>query len=124
MNTSKWALAAALAATFTTANAADRDMISLSHYEPLHQLEMRTVTARAANSLQESGAAPFVMSFDAMGRSFDLELEPNHRVIAAARHNSALDGVEIYRGGIAGKPGSWARIVVANGMPLAMHIRP
>ena len=120
MNTSKWAFAAMLAVVFSTVNAADRDSIALSHYEPLHQLEMRTVSARAANALVAGGSGPMVMSFAAMGRSFDLELELNSRVIAAARQNPLLSGMDIYRGEIAGKPGSWARIVVADGMPRGM----
>ena len=62
-------------------------------------------------------AAPLVMSFDALGRRFDLELEPNSRLVSVARQNPLLDGVDIYRGELAGRPGSWARIVVSNGMP-------
>ena len=53
MNTSKWALVAVLAASFSTAYAADRDAVALTHYEPIHQIDMRTVSARAANALQE-----------------------------------------------------------------------
>ena len=120
MNTSKWALAAVLAASFSTAYAADRDAVALTHYEPIHQIDMRTVSARAANALQETSGGPLVMSFDALGRSFDLELEPNSHVIAAARQNPMLNGVDIYRGELAGQPNSWARIVVANGVPRGM----
>jgi hypothetical protein len=57
------------------------------------------------------------MSFDALGRRFDLELEPNSRLVSVARQNPLLDGVDIYRGELAGQPGSWARIVVSEGMP-------
>ena len=120
MKTSKWALAAALAATFSAANAADLHSVALSHYEPISQLEIRAITARAANASEAPGRSPVVMSFDALGQSFDLELEPNHRLLSMARQNSMLDGVEIYRGELAGKPGSWARIVVANGAPSGM----
>ena len=81
---------------------------------------MRAITARAANAPEVPGRSPVVMSFDALGQSFDLELEPNHRLLSMARQNSMLDGVEIYRGELAGKPGSWARIVVANGAPSGM----
>jgi MYXO-CTERM domain-containing protein len=94
--------------------------MALSHYEPINQLEMRAITARAANASVAPGLSPVVMSFDAMGQSFDLELEPNHRLLSVARQNSMLDGVEIYRGELAGKPGSWARIVIANGAPSGM----
>lgn len=120
MNTSKWALAAALAATLSAANAADLHSVALSHYEPINQLEMRAISVRAANASQAPSLSPLVMSFDAMGQSFNLELEPNHHLLSAARQNPMLDGVEIYRGELAGKPGSWARIVVADGAPSGM----
>ena len=61
-----------------------------------------------------------IMSFDALGRRFDLELEPNSRLVSVARQNPLLDGVDIYRGELAGRPGSWARIVVADGVPQGM----
>ena len=118
MNTSKWALATAVAAIFSTANAAGPDDVMLSHYEPLQQLTLHTMSTGAANASQKPGsAAPLVMSFDALGRRFDLELEPNSRLLSVARQNPLLDGVDIYRGELAGRPGSWARIVVSDGMP-------
>ena len=120
MSTSKWALAAALAATFSTANAADPQSVALSYYEPLQQVELRSMTRAAANASQEAGSGPMVLSFEAMGRGFDLELEPNGKVLAAMRDNPMLDGVQVYRGAIAGTPGSWARIVVADGVPRGM----
>jgi uncharacterized repeat protein (TIGR01451 family) len=118
MNTSKWVLAVAVAAVFSTADAATSDDVMLSHYEPLQQLTLNTVSSAAANASQKAGgAAPLVMSFDALGRRFDLELEANSRLMPVARQNPLLDGVDIYRGELAGRPGSWARIVVSNGMP-------
>lgn len=121
MNTSKWALGAALAAMFSVANAADRNDISVAHFEPLQRLELRAVGAIAANAEQRAGSVEStVMSFDALGRSFDFELEHNSRLMNAARQNPLLDGVDIYRGEIAGAEGSWARIVMANGVPSGM----
>lgn len=121
MNTSKWAIAAACAAIFSTTAAAGPNDVMLSHYEPLEQLDLRSIAAQAANGEQKTVmAAPLVMSFDAMGQSFDLELEANDRLMRAARQNPLLDGVTIYRGEIAGRPGSWARIVVADGVPQGM----
>ena len=118
MNTSKWAIVAAFAAVFSTGAEAGPNDIALSHYEPLQQMQLRTVGAAAANGSQKASvAAPVVLSFDALGRRFDLELEANSRLMRAASGNPALDGVQIYRGEIAGTPGSWARIVVADGVP-------
>jgi uncharacterized repeat protein (TIGR01451 family)/MYXO-CTERM domain-containing protein len=121
MKASKWAIAAACAAVFSTTAVAGRNDIMLSHYESLQQLSMRTFSVDAANGSQETGAAaPFVMSFDALGQRFDVELEANSRLMSVASRNPSLAGVEIYRGEIAGRPGSWARIVVADGMPQGM----
>ena len=118
MNTSKWALGAALAAIVSTAAAADRSDFGLAHYEPLRQLDVQHVDA--ANAGEPTRALTTLMRFDAMGRSFDLELEYNSRLMRAARQNPALQGVEIYRGEVAGREGSWVRIVMANGVPSGM----
>ncbi|HZX24250.1 MAG TPA: zinc-dependent metalloprotease family protein [Woeseiaceae bacterium] len=52
------------------------------------------------------------LDFTAFGRSWRLELAPNARLSAAlVRGTPALDpGVELYRGRIAGEPGSWLRL--------------
>lgn len=121
MNTSKWALGAAAAAMLSTADAANRDAIDVAHYEPLQRFELRSVDADAANAAQSrpvSEAA--LMRFDALGRSFELQLEHNPRLMRAASENPALDGVEIYRGELAGRENSWVRIVSVNGVPSGM----
>ena len=121
MNTSKWALGVALAAVFSTAGAADRSDFGLAHYEPLRQLDVQQRDAAAANAGEPiRSASSMLMRFDAMGRRFDLELEHNSRFMRAARQNPALEGVEIYRGEVAGREDSWVRIVMANGVPSGM----
>ena len=80
---------------------------------------MRAITARAANAPEVPGRSPVVMSFDALGQSFDLELEPNHRLLSMARQNSMLDGVEIYRGELAAGPGEVERVDFADIAALA-----
>lgn len=121
MKTSNWAIAAACAAVFSTTAIAGPTDITLSHYDSLQQLSMRTVSANTANSTQKADiGAPFVMSFDALGQRFDVELEANSRLMSVARQNPSLQGVQIYRGELAGRPGSWARIVVADGTPQGM----
>ena len=121
MKSSKWALGAAIAALFSAADAANRDDIDVAHYEPLLRVEMRTIDAAAANATERPGsAATTLMQFNAMGRSFDLELEPNSRLMRAAAQNPALAGVDIYRGTLAGREGSWARIVIVDGVPRGM----
>jgi MYXO-CTERM domain-containing protein len=121
MNISKWTIAAACAAAFSSAAVAGPNDVTLAHYESLQQLSLQTTSADAANASQKASLAePLVMSFDALGQRFDIELEANSRLMSAARQNPLLSGVEIYRGELAGRPGSWARIVVADGMPQGM----
>jgi hypothetical protein len=118
MEASKWAFFAALLASFTGAQAAD---FSVSHYEPLRLVDMRASSAGVASGHEaRKTAAPQLMRFDAMGKSFELQLELNNRLMAAASKNPLLGEVEIYRGDIAGRAGSWARIVMADGMPRGM----
>jgi len=121
MNTKKWAIAAACAAIFSTTAEAGRNNISLAHYESLQQLNLRSAVASEANGAAQSRtAAPVVLSFNALGRSFDLQLEANSRLMQTARQNPKLAGVEIYRGKLAGRSNSWARIVVTDGVPQGM----
>jgi hypothetical protein len=63
------------------------------------------------------GAGPVTLSFDAMGKAFVLDLEPNTHLLSGLTGSSLADGIEVYRGSLAGNPDSWARIVVFNGMP-------
>jgi hypothetical protein len=53
-----------------------------------------------------------MLDFTAFGRSWRLELAPNARLSAALGRNAAGrdGGVELYRGRIAGAPGSWLRL--------------
>ena len=52
------------------------------------------------------------MSFEAYGRRFDLELEPNERLLSklSAAEKSALARFPIYRGRLQGAPDSWVRL--------------
>lgn len=57
------------------------------------------------------------MRFEALGRSFDLQLVPNDRIVSSLQSDLAISQVEVYRGQLASNPQSWARIVVFDGMP-------
>ena len=50
MNNSKWALAAAVAAIFSTADVATADDVTLSHFEPLQQLTLLSLQETPAGS--------------------------------------------------------------------------
>ena len=70
-----------LFALSSAALAGDRSGITLSHFEPVERLDMR---GSDGAGLQKPGAVGSIrMSFDVLGRSFELELEPNARLLAA-----------------------------------------
>jgi len=59
-----------------------------------------------------TGLAAGVLSFEAYGRRFDLELEPNARLLRRlpAAQRAALQQFPMYRGRLAGLSGSWVRL--------------
>ncbi|MDH4126280.1 MAG: M12 family metallo-peptidase [Gammaproteobacteria bacterium] len=75
--------------------------VVVSHFEPLQKTEL------SANAVR----------FDALGLSFDLQLQTNDRVLSGLHGTGQMAGIGVYRGQLANKPGSWVRIVVYDGMP-------
>ncbi len=94
--------------------AAQAAAVSVSHYEPLQRLSIKGTGTDGSQKIGVTG--PVDMSFDALGRSFDLQLSPNSRLLDAAR-DIAGGSVIPYRGQLAGNSDSWVRIVIADGMP-------
>lgn len=110
----RWLAAWAVLSLSTAAQAAT---ISLSHHEPLQRL---SVTGAAIDGSQKTGAAgPVAMRFDALGRSFDLELSPNSRLLGVAREVPGNPAIP-YVGKLAGAENSWARIVISDGTPAGL----
>ena len=101
MKALKWLPAIAVLSVSLTAIAAGPNNITVSHFEPLQRLSSR----------------PDALKFDALGRTFDLQLEPNDRLLSRLSRNALTDGIGVYRGRLAGRPDSWARIVMYDGMP-------
>jgi uncharacterized repeat protein (TIGR01451 family) len=65
-------------------------------------------------------AQPTTLQFNAFSRDFVLELEPNGR-LARMQQRLALDaGTGAYRGRLAGRPGSWARLVLTPAGPTGL----
>ncbi len=88
--------------------------ISLSHHERLERL---SITAAGTDGSQKIGVAgPVDMRFDALGRSFELQLAPNSRLLGVAR-NIPGNTATPYLGKLAGVEDSWVRIVIADGQP-------
>jgi len=91
---STWSWALALFAGTMGASAAD--------FRILHSESIVARSAPAEGSL----------SFEAYGRQFDLELEPNDRLLSrlSAAQRAELQRFPIYRGRVAGLAGSWVRL--------------
>jgi len=118
MHTIKWTIAVTILLVSSALFAANANDVVVSHYEPLQRLSIRS----AGNSIDSSSqkiqrSAPIELSFDAMGRVFDLRLEPNDRLLSAAPAGMQLAGIGVYRGRLEGVQGSWARITVVDGVP-------
>ncbi len=61
--------------------------------------------------------AETTMRFQAMGREFDFRLQPNRTLLAAVERHIDTRRMGVYRGSIAGVADSWARFVIADGVP-------
>jgi len=89
-----------------------------SHYEALQGMTVHKADRFGADLNQKAQtAAPVSLSFDAMGRRFDLVLVPNDRLLDGMPAGAANDAVRAYRGQIANDPDSWVRIVMFDEMP-------
>jgi len=114
MTVIRWFAAWAIFSFSVTAFAFDAGAISLSHHETLQRLSIQGHANDGSQKLAIAG--PVDLSFDALGRSFELQLAPNSNLLTVAR-NAAINGVVPYRGQLAGNTDSWARIVIADGIP-------
>jgi hypothetical protein len=92
--------------------------VVVSHFEPLQQT-LISKTDKNEHSFNSKLSTPGSVSirFEALGKSFDLQLVPNDRIVSGLESDEALSQVDVYRGQLANIPQSWARIVVFDGMP-------
>ncbi len=118
MNAVKWTLAALILGLFSSAGAGQTGGVQVTYYEPLQRVEFDKGATTANEGLTESAAVRF--RFDAMGRSFDLLLEPNSNFLSASARASLPDSIGIYRGRLANNPDSWARLVIHDGVATGM----
>ncbi len=89
--------------------------IEISHHDALSRITYLQGGVEADAENLKPGS--LTLSFDALGRTFDIQLDPNYALFTAASRASIPDHVSVYRGGLVGRADSWARIVIANGMP-------
>ena len=113
-----WIAASAVLAISAVADGAQTGRMSVSHFEPLQRL---SITQKSAATAQKAGAASeATLSFDALGKTFDLELEQNRSLQAATASGVAPDALVAYRGRLQGNPDSGVRIVVYDGAPAGL----
>ena len=118
MQTFKFLTIATLVALAPTLVVAD---VVVSHFEPLQQtLISKTDKNQHSFSSELTTPASVSIRFEALGKTFDLQLIPNDRIATALQSDITKSQVEVYRGQLANKPQSWARIVVFDGMPRGM----
>jgi len=111
----RWLFAGVTLALFSSLYAGQPGGVTVSHYETLQRLSMQAADANIGQKPHAAG--PIALGFDALGQTFDFQLEPNSGLLSAASREALPDGVGIYRGYLAGNPESWARIVIFEGMP-------
>ncbi len=80
MKVFKWLPAIATLIISSTVLAARPNDVSVSHYEPLQRLSMHSADSST-------------LSFDALGRTFDLQLEPNERLLSSLSREARDAGV-------------------------------
>jgi hypothetical protein len=118
MKAIKWIPIVAVLGISSALSAAESNDVFVSHYDPLQRLSIHSAGNIAGSGAQKiQGAAPIELGFDALGRSFELQLEPNSGLLSVASGGALAYGVDIYRGQLTGNPDSWVRIVVFDGMP-------
>lgn len=115
MSAFRWITASAFLGLSFAATADVRDNVIVTYHESLTDLRLPA----SANTADRKMAATLgdTLSFEAFERKFELELEPNLRLLSNAAMASLSPDVAIYRGHIAGNEDSWVRLVVADGSP-------
>ncbi len=102
------------AAAFCSAVSASASDVRIGYSEPLEALSY----ARASGEFQKLSAAGVQkLGFNAFSRHFDIALTPNHTLLDAVGREALGSELQIYRGSLADSTGSWARIVIADGLP-------
>lgn len=106
--------AAAIAfAGIPEARAAERPPARITHFETATDLAVDKAAAAPAFN-KPSGPAATRLRFQAFGNRFDVELEPNYRLVTPliARGQLAYEDVNIFTGALPSVPGSWARFTL------------
>ena len=95
-----------------------KDAIDVTYQEPLEQVEIEY--DRVSREPGPGTAPARSLRFNAFGKRFVINLEVNRALLNARQRELLPEGLEIYRGDIAGVPDSWVRIVIADEVPRGM----
>ena len=90
MKAFKWIVTGAVLCISSTLLAAESNRVIVSHYESLQRLEMQRDSLEVGQQLRGAGSG--TLSFDALGRAFVLDLEPNAALLSASAAATRLDG--------------------------------
>jgi hypothetical protein len=118
MRAPKWILLITFLSASSASVGSNVDGVSLSHFEPLERISVQGKGGLTSQKAADTG--PIDLSFDVLGRNFELQLEPNANLLAAIPFDQRLENNIPYRGQIAGSSDSWARIVMVDGMPAGL----
>ena len=102
-----------------TASGAGQTGLIVSHHEEFRDFNLRGTAQNSqgdSDSLAAESSAT-VLSFNALGRSYDLQLVDNSRLLSGDARSALANNIQLYRGHLAGADGSWARITVVDGIP-------
>ena len=114
-----WIAASTLLVFSPLLHASESGGVVVSHYESLHNLSMGGGNFSDLQKPKQV-ASPSFIKFDAFGQSFEIDLEPNTRLISKAIQGGLPDEIGVYRGQLKGRPDSWVRIVIADGNPTGL----
>lgn len=102
-------LIAAIALRAMPAGAASSGEIGITYFEPIPAFDSVAQNTTAQRGVTQKTSEER-LSFDAYGRHFELQLEPNDRIAPLASRKTNAQPLRLMRGTLAGQPGSWVRL--------------
>lgn len=92
------------------------DIPGIRQFETAQNLKLQMPAPQLAFG-KPSDTTTTRLSFEAYGRTFDVDLRPNHRLVASLLASGQLqyDDLDIYAGVLPSVPGSWARFSLGGG---------
>ncbi len=114
----RWIVTLLIFIPFAVESGGPVEGVTLTHVETLSRLSIRSASGEGLQKIRSF--APLALSFDALGRSFDIELEPNSGLLEAARRSGLAGEAIPYRGRLVGIEDSWVRLVLTDAAPAGL----